>query len=171
MTPEERAGLLVAPWGPIILDMTRPRRRFVLWGFVFSGGCIALGLLLATHQRLETAGCSRGPCDPGLTLPYMWPGMIILSGGLVIGLALCALALAAWRRTAGGGRAAMGTAVAFFAVGAFGFAASLAVAVVASTSHAWTTVVPLVPLIGFFGVLAVIGLAWLWDRHRLAESI
>ena len=61
---------------------------------------LAFGLLLVTHTRADTFGCSpvRGPCDPRMTLPYVWPGFILLVAGSLAGLVLLAFGVRRWAR-------------------------------------------------------------------------
>ena len=57
-----------------------------------------IGLVLATHTKADASGCSpvRGPCDPRMTLPYFWPGFILLLGGSFAGLVLLAFGIRRW---------------------------------------------------------------------------
>ena len=58
---------------------------------------MAAGVLLATHQRWDTGGCTLGtPCDPALRFPYFIPGAASFAVGLFMELAGATIALRLW---------------------------------------------------------------------------
>ena len=59
---------------------------------------LTVGLGLASYTRADTSGCLhvRGPCDPRITAPYVWPGLIVVAAGSFVGLVLLAFGIRRW---------------------------------------------------------------------------
>jgi uncharacterized membrane protein len=73
-------------------------RRWLVAGASLALLAIAVGLRLATWARWDSSGCfpepgHHGPCDPRLVLPYFVPGAVTFALGVLIGLAVVAVAI------------------------------------------------------------------------------
>jgi hypothetical protein len=76
----------------------RQSTRLLISGALVLVVSLTVGLVLATHTKADTFGCSpvRGPCDPRMTLPYVWPGFVLVVAGSFAGLLLLAFGVRRW---------------------------------------------------------------------------